>query len=187
MIGLTSLRPGLKMEFEGSLYIVTDSQHVNPGNKRAFVRTKIKNMKTGQVLEKTFREGDPIKKPDFDEKEMQYLYKDESGYHFMDNATYDQTFFPEDLIGDHAKFLKENTDVRLLYHKGEVIDIQLPITVIMEVIHTEPGLKGDTSGSASKPATIETGATINVPLFINIGDKLKIDTRTGEYIERAKE
>lgn len=186
MIGITSIRPGLKLEFENDLYIVTYSQHVNPGNKRAFVRAKIKNMKTGQALEKTFRDGDPIKKPDFDDKEMQYLYKDNTGYHFMDNATYEQTFLTEEQMGGNKKFLQENANVKLLYHKGEVIDIQLPITVVMEVTHTEPGLKGDTASGASKPATIETGAVLNVPLFINVGDKLKIDTRTGEYMERAK-
>lgn len=186
MIGITDIRMGLKIDLEGNLYVITSFQHVSPGNKRAFVRAKIKNMKTGQVLEKTFRDGDPIRKPDFEECEMQYLYKDESGYHFMDNSTYDQTFLTEEQVGDQAKLLQENANVMVLRHNGEVIDVSLPMFVTLEITETEPGFKGDTASSTNKPAKVETGAAVQVPIFINIGDKIKIDTRTGEYIERAK-
>lgn len=186
MVGITDIRGGMKIELENNLYVVTSFQHVSPGNKRAFVRAKIKNMKTGQVLERTFRDGDPIKKPDFEEKEMQYLYHDDTGYHFMDNTTYDQTFLNEEQLGDQKRFLQENTNCTMLLHNGEIIDVQLPIFAVLEVTETEPGFKGDTASSTNKPATLETGAVIQVPIFLNVGDKVKIDTRTGEYIERAK-
>jgi elongation factor P len=182
---ITSLRPGLKVELEGNLYTVVSAQHVSPGNKRAFVRARIKNMKTGQLLEKTVREGNDFKLPDCEEKDMQYLYHDASGYHFMDNTTYDQTFLSDDQVGSNKDFLQENSIVKFLYHNGEVAGLQLPLFVEMEIKSTEPGFKGDTANSSGKPATIETGAVIQVPLFINIGDKIKIDTRTGEYLERV--
>lgn len=183
---ITSIRMGQKIELDGTLYIVTDFQHVSPGNKRAFVRAKIKNMKTGQALEKTFRNGDAIKEPNFEEKDMQYLYQDETGYHFMDNATYEQTFLSADQIGERKKFLKENMAIKLLFHNEEVIDIQLPFFAELEITQTEPGLKGDTQSGASKPATLETGAVLQVPLFLSEGDRIKVDTRSGEYIERLK-
>ncbi len=182
---ITSLRPGMRVELEGSLYQVVSAQHVSPGNKRAFVRARIKNLKTGQLLEKTVREGNDFKVPDCEEKEMQYLYHDASGFHFMDNVTYDQTFLKDDHVGENKNFLQENSMVKFLYHNGEVIGLQLPLFVEMEIKSTEPGFKGDTASSTGKPAVIETGAVIQVPLFINVGDKIKIDTRTGEYLERV--
>jgi len=182
---ITSLRPGLKVELEGNLYVVVSAHHVSPGNKRAFVRARIKNLKTGQLLERTVREGNDFQLPNCEEKEMQYLYHDASGYHFMDNATYDQTFLTEDQMGEDRKFLQENTMVKILYHNDVVAGLQLPNFVEMVVKETEPGFKGDTASSSTKPATIESGAVIAVPLFINVGDTIKIDTRTGEYLERV--
>ncbi|MBI5179402.1 MAG: elongation factor P [Nitrospinae bacterium] len=182
---ITALRSGMKVELEGNLYVVVSAQHVSPGNKRAFVRARIKNLRTGQLLERTVREGNDFKEPDCEEKEMQYLYKDAVGYHFMDNSTYDQTFLTDDQVGENRNFMQENSMVSFLYHNGVVIGIQIPFFVEMEVKETEPGFKGDTASSASKPATIETGGVVQVPLFINVGDKIKIDTRTGEYLERV--
>jgi elongation factor P len=186
MSNIASIRTGMKLELDGELFEVVSFQHVNPGKGQAFVRAKVKNMKTGQVLEKTFKQGDNLVQPDFEERRMQYLYHDESGYHFMDNESYEQTFLPDEKIGDMAKFMQENTNVSCLYYKGEVIDVQLPIFVELEVIETDPGFKGDTASGGTKPATLETGATVQVPLFIKVGDQLKLDTRTGKYIERAK-
>ncbi|MDH5542070.1 MAG: elongation factor P [Nitrospinota bacterium] len=185
-IDMNGIRNGKKIELDGVLYEVVSFAHTKPGKGQAFVKAKIKNLKTGQVLERTFKGGDSIKLPDFEEKEMQYLYLDDSGYHFMDTETYEQTFLSVEQVGDKAKFMQENSNVQVLIHNGELIDMELPISVELVVTHTEPGLKGDTSGSASKPATVETGAEILVPLFVNIGDKLKIDTRTGQYVERVK-
>lgn len=182
---ITSLRPGLKVEIEGDLYIVVSAQHVSPGNKRAFVRARVKNMRTGQLLEKTVRDGNDFKVPDFEEKEMQYLYSDAQGYHFMDTSSYDQTFLSEDQVGESRKFIQENSMVKVLYHNDKVIGLSLPLFVELEVKETEPGFRGDTASSTTKPATLETGAVISVPLFINVGDKIKIDTRTGEYLERV--
>jgi elongation factor P len=187
MIDMNGIRNGRKIELAGDLFEVVSFAHTKPGKGQAFVKAKIKNMRTGQLLEKTFKGGDSIKIPDFEEKEMQYLYKDEQGYHFMDTETYEQTFLPEGKIGDMSKFMQENTNLKMLVHNGEVIGAELPSHVELVVTHTEPGLKGDTTGSASKPATLETGADIQVPLFIVTGEKLKIDTRTGEYVERVKD
>ncbi len=186
MYSMSDLKVGLKIELDSSIYIVTTYAHTNPGKGQAFVKVKIKNMKTGQVLEKTFKKGDSIKKPDFEDKEMQYLYKDDQGYHFMDTATYEQTFIEEEQLGDVGKFLQENANVKVLFHNEEMIDIQLPAHLVFVISHTEPGLKGDTTGTATKPATLDTGAIIQVPLFVNEGEKVRVDTRTGAYIERAK-
>jgi len=186
MISMTDLKPGRKIELEGEIFIVTHYAHTNPGKGQAFVKAKIKNMKTGQVLERTFKKGDAIKTPDFQEKEMQYLYKDDSGFHFMDNENYEQTFLTEEQMGDNWKYIQESVVVKMLFHNDAMIGINLPPHMVLEITQTEPGLKGDTTGTASKPATIETGAVIQVPLFITTGEKIKIDTRTGDYIERAK-
>ena len=186
MSNIASIRTGLKLELDGDLFDVVSFQHVNPGKGQAFVRAKVRNMKTGQVLERTFKQGDNLITPDVEQRQMQYLYHDDSGYHFMDNKSYEQTFLTDDMIGDRAMFMQENTNVDILYHKGEVIDIQFPIFVELAVTQTDPGFKGDTSSGGTKPATLETGAIVQVPLFIKVGDKLKLDTRTGKYIERAK-
>ena len=186
MSNIASLRTGMKLDIGGDLFEVVNFQHVNPGKGQAFVKCKIRNLRTGQVLERTFKQGDNIVTPQFEEREMQYLYKDDAGYHFMDTSTYEQTFLGEDKIGETAKFMQENMNVKVLFHKDEVIDVSIPIFAELEVTQTDPGMKGDTASGGTKPATLETGAVVQVPLFIKVGEKLKIDTRTGKYIERVK-
>ena len=185
MYSTSDIRKGLRIEIGNEPFSIIDFLHVKPGKGGAFIRTKLKNLKTGSVIDKTFRSGEKLKKADLEEKEMQYLYNDGDSYHFMDNETYEQFSLPANKIEYEKNFLKENTNVKVLFFKGDAISIELPTFVELEVTHTEPGLKGDTASSASKPATLETDYTLNVPLFINIGDILKIDTRTGEYVERV--
>jgi elongation factor P len=186
MFSTSDIRKGLKIEINGEPFAIVDFLHVKPGKGGAFIRTKLKNLKTGAVLDKTFRSGEKFAKADLEEKDMQYLYNDGESYHFMDNETYEQISLPEDKIEFEKNFLKENVNVKVLFFKGDAISVEIPTFVELEVTHTEPGLKGDTASSASKPATVETGYTLNVPLFVNMGDILKIDTRTGEYVERVK-
>jgi elongation factor P len=181
----SDFRRGLKIEWEGKPYEILEYQHVKVSKNQPTVRTKLKDLLTGRVLETNFRAGDKFEKPDFQEKEVQYLYKDGDQYVFMDLEEYDQVYVQEKDIGDSAKFLKENLNVYLLYYKGKVIGIELPNVVELKVVETEPGVKGDTVGTATKPAKLETGAIIQVPIFINEGDIIKVDTRTGEYVERA--
>ncbi|MDH3976423.1 MAG: elongation factor P [Deltaproteobacteria bacterium] len=187
MYSTPDFRKGLKVELDGTPYSIVDFQHVKPGKGGAFVRTKLKNLLTGGIIDKTFRAGEKVGKPDINQSNMQFLYSDGDGYHFMNVNTYDQVQVPEDEIGSDKDFLKENTIVEVLEYNGKVIGIDLPNFVSLKVVETEPGVKGDTATGATKPATVETGAEINVPLFINEGDFLKIDTRTGEYMERVKE
>ncbi len=186
MYSTPDFRKGLRIEVNGEPYIIVDFQHVKPGKGGAFVRTKLKNLLSGNVVDKTFRSGEKVGKPDLEEKEMQFLYQDGEGFHFMDNTTYEQLALQEEVIGDSKNFLQENTNVTILFYQGRPINLELPIFVELEVTEAEPGVKGDTASGASKPVTVETGAKIQVPLFINVGDRLKIDTRTGEYIERVK-
>ncbi|MBI3815623.1 MAG: elongation factor P [Nitrospinae bacterium] len=186
MISTTDFRNNMKIEYEGALYVIVEFQHVNPGNLRAFVRTKMKNMKTGQLLERTFRSGDKFEMPDVEEKQMQFLYKSGDECCFMDTETYEQIFIKEDVLGEGKNFLQENVVVTVMLHNNIPIDVTLPIFVEMKIIKTEPGYRGDTATGASKQAAIETGAVLQVPLFINEGDMIKIDTRTGEYVERVK-
>jgi len=178
-------RKGLKLELEGKPFIIVDFLHVKPGKGGAFVRTRLKNMETGQVLEKTFRSGEKVGRPDLLEREMQYLYQDAEGYCFMDNNNYEQIFIDEDHLGDTKNFLKENIDVKMLFFNNNPIGIELPIFVSLEITQTDPGVRGDTATGATKPATVETGVVIQVPLFINEGDMVKVDTRTGAYVERV--
>lgn len=178
-------RNGLKIEYEGDPYTIVEFQHVKPGKGGAFVRTRLKNLLTGRVNDITFRSGDKVGKPDMDEKDMQFLYSEGAQYHFMDTNTYEQTFIPAEDLGDSKKWLLDGTIVKVLFYKGKAIDVETPIFVELEVTHTEPGMKGDTATGGSKPATLETGAVVQVPLFINEGERLRIDTRTGQYIERA--
>ena len=186
MFSTSDFRKGLKIEFKGDPYIITEFLHVKPGKGGAFVRTKLKNMITGRVLDETFRSGEKVGRPDLEEKNMQYLYMDPQGYCFMDNETYEQIFISEEQVGDSKNFMQENIDLTVLFYKGQPIGIDLPTTVNLAVTQSEPGVKGDTASGATKPATLETGHVVQVPLFINEGDVLKIDTRTGEYLERAK-
>jgi len=187
MYSTSDIRKGLKIEINGKPFVVVEFLHVKPGKGGAFVRTKIKNMETGQVIDKTFRSGEKINRPDLMERNMQYLYQDQDGYHFMDNETYEQIFLSEEQLGPTMNFLQDNLNIKALFFNDRPIGIELPTTVNLRVEKTDPGLKGDTATGGTKPATLETGLVIQVPLFINEGERLKIDTRTGEYIERVKE
>ncbi|NLM57067.1 MAG: elongation factor P [Clostridiales bacterium] len=186
MVTAGDFRNGLTFEDdEGSVYQVIEFQHVKPGKGAAFVRTKLRNVMTGSVVERTFSPTDKFQEARIERKEMQYLYNDGDLYYFMDMDTYDQIPISKSLLPDAFKFVKENDMCKLVSYKGNVFAVEPPMFVVLEVTNTEPGFRGDTAQSAKKPATLETGAQINVPLFINTGDKLRIDTRTGEYIERA--
>ncbi len=186
MYDTSDFRNGLKIEIDGTPFEIIEFLHVKPGKGGAFVRTKLKNLQTGAVLNKTFRSGEKVGKPDLVDRHMQYLYAQGDELVFMDLETYEQFTIPFDKIEEKAKFLKENMEVDVLYYKNQPISIDLPTFVELEVVETEPGFKGDTATGGTKPAVLETGAKINVPLFINVGDKLKIDTRTGQYVERVK-
>ena len=178
-------RKGLKIEISGEPFLIVDFQHVKPGKGGAFVRTKIKSLISGNVLDKTFRSGEKVDVPNLEEKKMSYLYRDESGFYFMDIQTYDQMMLSEDQIGDAIGYLKENIELDLLFHNGVPIGIDLPMFLELVVSETDPGLNGNTASGGSKPAKLETGITVQVPLFINEGDVVKVDTRTGEYMERV--
>ena len=185
MISAGDFRNGVTIELEGNIYQIIEFQHVKPGKGAAFVRTKLKNIKNGGVVEKTFRPSEKCAQARIDRKEMQYLYVDGSLYYFMDTETYDQIAINEDIISDSLKFVKENEMVRLISHNGNVFAIEPPINVELLVTECEPGVKGDTATGATKPCKVETGAQVMVPLFVNEGDTLKIDTRTGEYLSRV--
>ncbi len=185
MISTNDFRTGLTIELAGEIYQVLDFQHVKPGKGAAFVRSKLKNLMTGATVEKTFRAGEKVSKAHVERKQMQYLYNDGQFYYFMDTNTYEQMQIPSDIIGDKSKFMKDNMLLDVAMHGSTIIDVELPNFVELEVVETEPGIKGDTATGATKSATLETGATVQVPLFINVGDVLRIDTRTGEYITRA--
>ncbi len=185
MVSAGDFRNGLTIELEGNVYQVIEFQHVKPGKGAAFVRTKLRNIKNGGVVERTFRPTEKCEQAHIERKDMQYLYGDGDLYYFMDVETYDQIALNEDAIGDALKFVKENEMVKMLSHNGEIFSVEPPLFVELAVTETEPGFRGDTSTGATKPATVETGATLNVPLFVEIGDVLKIDTRTGEYLSRV--
>ena len=185
MISAGELRNGVTMEYEGEIYSVLEFQHVKPGKGAAFVRTRLKNIKTGAVVEKTFRPTEKMSKAHIDRMDMQYLYNDGELYHFMNNETFDQIALNADDVGDSLKFVKENENVKLLAHDGNVFGIEPPLFVELEITDTEPGFAGNTAQGATKPAIVETGASVQVPLFINQGEIIKIDTRTGEYLSRV--
>ena len=185
MYTTSDFRNGLKIDFEGDPYVITYFQHVKPGKGGAFVRTKLKNLKTGAVIEHTFRSGDKVEKPDLEEREMQFMYRMENEFHFMETRTYEQIYLDADHMGDAANYMIENLPVRVLFYKGEPIGIDLPIFITLSIVETEPGVRGDTVSGATKPATLESGAVVQVPLFLSVGDRVKVDTRTGTYIERA--
>ena len=185
MISAGDFRNGVTLEIEGQIFQIIEFQHVKPGKGAAFVRTKLKNIINGGVVEKTFRPTEKFPTARIDRVDMQYLYSDGDLYHFMNVENYDQIALNADAIGDSLKFVKENEMVKICSTTGEVFAVEPPLFVELEVTETEPGFKGDTAQGASKPATVETGATVNVPLFVEIGDKIKIDTRTGEYLSRV--
>ncbi len=185
MVTAGDFRNGLTFEDDGNVLQIIEFQHVKPGKGAAFVRTKLRNVITGAVIERTFNPTDKFPTALVERKDMQYLYNDGELYYFMDNETFDQIPLNKEKLGDNFKFVKENMVVRMISYKGNVFGVEPPMFVELEVTETEPGFKGDTATGASKPATLETGAQIKVPLFVNIGDVLKIDTRTGEYLERV--
>ena len=185
MISAGDFRNGVTFEEDGNVLQVVEFQHVKPGKGAAFVRTKLKNIKSGGVVEKTFRPTEKCPQARIDRKDMQYLYEDGDLYYFMDTETYDQVALNSETVGDALKFVKENEMCKICSHNGSVFSVEPPLFVELEITETEPGFKGDTATGASKPATVETGATVAVPLFVNQGDKIKIDTRTGEYLSRV--
>ena len=185
MISAGDFRNGITIELDNSIFQIIEFQHVKPGKGAAFVRTKLKNIISGGVVERTFRPTEKCPQARIDRKDMQYLYSDGDLYHFMDVETYDQVALNEETIGDALKFVKENDMCKVCSHNGNVFAIEPPLFVELEITDTEPGFKGDTATGATKPATVETGATVSVPLFVNLGDKIKIDTRTGEYLSRV--
>lgn len=185
MVTAGDFRNGLTFEMDGNVFSVVEFQHVKPGKGAAFVRTKLKNAITGAVVERTFNPTDKFPTAYIERKDMQYLYNDGDLYYFMDKETFEQLPIGKDKLGDNFKFVKENLDVKVLSYKGEVFGIEPPFFIELKVTHTEPGFKGDTATNVTKPAELETGATIRVPLFINEGDMIRVDTRTGEYMERA--
>ncbi len=185
MISAGDFRNGITLEIDGNVYQILEFQHVKPGKGAAFVRTKLKNIINGGVVEKTFRPTEKFPAARIDRVDMQYLYSDGDLFHFMNTETFDQIALNADDIGDALKFVKENEMVKICSYNGNVFAVEPPLFVELEITDTEPGFKGDTATGATKPATVETGATVNVPLFVEQGDKIKIDTRTGEYLSRV--
>lgn len=185
MISAGDFRNGMTIEYDGNIYQIIEFQHVKPGKGAAFVRTKLKNIINGGVVETTFRPTEKCPQARIDRKDMQYLYSDGDLYNFMDLETYDQVALNSETIGDSLKFVKENEMCKVCSHNGNVFAVEPPLFVELEITETEPGFKGDTATGATKPATVETGAVVYVPLFIEQGEKIKIDTRTGEYLSRA--
>jgi elongation factor P len=186
MYSTAEFKKGLKIELDGVPYAIVDFQHVKPGKGGAFVRTKLKSLLSGRVLDQTFRSGEKVKRPDLMEREMQYLYREGDRFCMMDNETYEQIMLTEDQVGEARLFLTENLDVKILFFNQQPVAVELPLFVQLEVAQTEPGVKGDTAAGGTKPATLESGVTIQVPLFISEGERVKVDTRTGIYIERVK-
>lgn len=184
MISTADFRNGLVVDLDGDLMEIIEFQHVKPGKGGAFVRTKFKNFLTGRVLEKTFRSGEKFEEARIEEQRWQFLYSDGAQFHFMDHDTFEQLAVNADVVGDQAQWMKENEDISLMFHNGSVISIKVPSHVVLTITKSDPGVQGDRSSGAKKPATLETGAAIQVPLFLNEGDQVKVDTRTGEYVER---
>ena len=185
MADTTDFRNGFCMLIDGDIFSIAEFQHVKPGKGGAFVRTKLKNMHTGAVLDRTFRSGDKVDEVRLEKREMKYLYSEADLYYFMDLDTYEQMGIASGILGQAANLLKESENAYVLIAREAAIGVDLPNFVLLEVTHTEPGIKGDTATGATKPATLETGYQVQVPLFVNQGDKLKIDTRTGDYVERV--
>ncbi|REB10051.1 elongation factor P [Sporosarcina sp. BI001-red] len=185
MISVNDFKTGLTIEVDGDIWRVMEFQHVKPGKGAAFVRSKLRNLRSGNVNEKTFRAGEKVAKAQIDNKRMQYLYANGDDHVFMDNESFEQIELPTKQIEEELNYLKENMEVHVIQYKEEVLGVEVPATVVLEVAETEPGIKGDTASGGSKPAKLETGLTVQVPFFINIGDKLIINTEEGEYVSRA--
>jgi len=184
-LSINEIKSGVTILVDGQVYMVVDTEHVKPGKGSAFVRAKMRNLKNGSIQEKTFRGDEKIEEAFVEERKLLYQYKAGNMFHFMDQDNYEEIVISEDNIQEKKKFLKDNQEVSGYFYKNETLNINLPNHMQLKVTHTEPGIKGDTAKSGTKPAEIETGATVLVPLFINVGDIIKIDTRTGEYLERA--
>jgi len=187
MISAGEFRNGVTIEWDGGIFVITDFQHVKPGKGAAFVRSTLKNLETGAVVEQTFRPTEKMPRAHIDRRDLQYLYNDGSLYYFMDNESFEQIEVNAADIGNAMIYVKENETVKILQHNGRTFGVEPPTFVELAVTETEPGFKGDTAQGATKPATLETGATVKVPLFIEIGEVVKIDTRTGEYLGRVKD
>lgn len=185
MISTNDFHTGVTIEFDGDIFTVLEFQHVKPGKGQAFVRSKLKNLRTGSIVDKTFRAGEKVQKAHMERKDMEYLYRDGDDFHVMDMESYEQITLTAGQIGDGVKYMKENDRLNVVVHNEEVLGVDVPITVFLKITEAEPGIKGDTASGATKPATLETGLVVQVPLFINEGDTIKIDTRTGYYIERV--
>jgi elongation factor P len=185
MISTNDLRPGVCFKYDGDLWKITEFAHVKPGKGPAFVRVKQLNLRSGSIVERTYRAGEKVEDVRVENREMQYLYHEPTGYVFMDSENYEQYTVPDEMIGGKAGFLLENTTATVIIYESEVLDAYPPNFIEVRVVQADPGLKGDTAQGGSKPAKIESGATVNVPLFINEGDKIKVDTRDGRYIERV--
>jgi elongation factor P len=184
-ITTNDLKTGITLELDNGLFQVVEFQHVKPGKGGAFVRTRLRNVKTGNMLERTFNAGVRVEQAIIDRKEMQFLYRDGDDYVFMDNETYDQSHVQPAALGDVADYLVESMTAQIAYYQGEIIGVEIPASVELTVTETEPGVQGDRVSGARKPATLETGKVIQVPLFVNVGDRVKVDTRSGEYITRV--
>lgn len=185
MISVNDFKTGLTIEFDGSIWRVMDFQHVKPGKGAAFVRSKLKNLRTGAMQEKTFRAGEKVEKAQINNRRMQYLYDNAGAHVFMDTDNYEQIEIPGESIQDELKYMKENMEVHIIMYDTEVLGVELPNTVELRVAETEPGIRGDTSSGGSKPATLETGAVVNVPFFVNVDDVLVVNTHEGSYVSRA--
>ena len=185
MISSNDFRTGVTVEIDNDVWQVVDFQHVKPGKGAAFVRAKMKNLRTGAVIERTFNAGEKLPKAHIDKRDMQYLYFNDDMYHFMDNETYEQQALTAEQLGDATKFLKENMNIAVMFFQNVIIGVDLPYSVELRVVETDPGIRGDTATGGSKQAKLETGYVVRVPLFIEEGEVLRIDTRTGDYIERA--
>jgi len=185
MIDTSDFKNGISIVVDSILYQIIEFQHIKPGKGGAFVRTKLKNMRNKTVVDKTFRAGEKVEEAFIETKKIQYTYNSEGSYFFMDSQTYEEIVIAASVLGESKRFLKEGMEIASLWYKHSIIDITLPIFIKLKVKHTEPGVRGDTAKQANKPATLETGAVVQVPLFVNTGNTIKVDTRTGEYVERA--
>ena len=186
MISSNDFRTGVTIELDGAVWRVQEFLHVKPGKGSAFVRTKLKNVQTGSVVERTFRAGETVPQANIEKRTMQYTYKDGEQFVFMDMETYDESRLNQEQIGDRVKYLAEGMEVNVVMWNDQVLEVELPNSVVLEVTETDPGLKGDTAGTGGKPATLTTGAVVRVPLFVQIGEVIRADTRTGEYVARVK-
>jgi elongation factor P len=186
LISTNEIRNGAKIEVDGEPFIIVEFQHVKPGKGGAFVRTKLRSLKTGNVVDRTFRSGDKLEQPDIDEMEMQFLYSAEGQYFFMDTKSYEQIFILQEHLGESKNFLKENMVAKIIFYEGKPLSVELPIFVELKIVKTDPGVRGDTATGGTKVAIVETGANVKVPLYLEEGAVIKVDTRSGEYVERVK-